>query len=1509
MDFIDYVYFDKANYPNELPEVIPSRSVKLPGLKEHLQSVLGELLGSSFLYMMVDSTRQWLEDHSLDIVRVCEQNEDRASKDSNNVGVEKHVQEDRAEREKPETKATPKKAQVCRFFKQNKCKFGSKCHNLHPGFQTQTLPTQNDLARLSDSASACASQASIPSKEETETASQEGKKAPLRQAADVISRILWDPDLNTEDFSIGYLDRFVGIIEKPFKAFNWEDLASVGVNVLAVPKHRIQYFKYRDEIIWDKRSQLDNVFGSRGGKVITDIVPASKPSESDEIESGKTDTSDTTKPTPDVEIRLIEDDTTAGKVVYNDRDRPTHFVCIKIHNAQVLANVDVILKHIRSCAPDMASGCLSLEALHVTLCMLRIESESQAQAAQEVLRNLQRSFVQILPPSTEIEFTGVGNFHGRLLYAKVADNRGLSKAVSLLMEQLQTAGVRTPGNFSEYTPHMTLLKLSRPMQREAHTATIVPALYSKFTDMAIGRQKIDTLHLCSTSGPKVDGFYQTLMTLPCSLVCLPPSFKSIVAERICTLADREEITSAVKDSLLKGLDYNEVKSVSFDHTIKEVEKLNSKKNSSITNSSHVVVLRGVPGSGKSYLAHQCAEYHKDPTQVTICSADKFLTSESTGEYSFSTSQVHKAHLRCFDYFLEAILEQKRLIVVDNTNSQIWEYQAYVYICDLLSVPYTILEVPCLDTQMLEMYRSRCIHNLNRAASLSMYERWQKDARATIVPPCVSYPTLRKAEKEQSFSLLSLCSPSGDLMESSEPVVAWYTAVFINKESQWALLNHFSPTHPELLADHVTLSFAPSLNSLLHTKIGKRVKVKVVSVVDDKNIQAAVVVLPRGLSSRNQYPHITLSKESHAFAKDSNQLLESRKYVPMKDREIILEGVIGVSVRNGEHEGADSCVILSNVDYHKTLPRMSFSASTAEQDTQLPDHISICTGTQKVTQLFVFDFDLTLFDSADPKDGREIYERATGKVWPHRGWLGQPESLMPPLSVLPGPALADYRDHEGRAGSMTVVVTARIERTRKAVEKVLEEVQVYPDAVYFKADSSSATETSPQYKARVIKKLIAENKDVTSVKFWDDKADNLTAVKDLASEFPNVRIETINASKIVPNKHESALYSDLVLCGSHLSSQYNSAATLGIEFLTTQYCKMIGYQGNPRDVCLVFGSFPIGRRSDIDMCCLLQSPASPFDCIERFAKQLEDCGLTYIHKGMSSRCPRLKVKLFFDCAPPVAYDIIFAVVENDLTSPNQLVDLSSLKPVDQRSKIALTGPNYLKQVIEAIDGKMSVGEFGMVVEMTVKILRAFRQKGNAYHCIRTFHIVRLLMEYVRSPKFSQLKESNSDEIFKNFIASASEIFPAKWQKLFGDFVPKQYIPRIIDVFASATDKLRAPPPEKPLSSDVFYSDINSRPSFPPVAYSTVSLSLCGSDKPSLWKLASLCEARLQTCTRKLLDAGIDVVPDGNDSYEKFSFAVPQVNSTSNAFKSIFKQLTDELEVHEQKSIAFIEVHIC
>jgi uncharacterized protein (UPF0248 family) len=109
-------------------------------------------------------------------------------------------------------------------------------------------------------------------KKKTEDKPVSSKLPSLRTAEDVISRICWDADLDKEAFTVGYLDRFLGVVEKEFHLLSWEDIASVDYNTLAIPKHRIQYFKYKKMKVWDKNERLDYVFGSCGSeKTIQDV--------------------------------------------------------------------------------------------------------------------------------------------------------------------------------------------------------------------------------------------------------------------------------------------------------------------------------------------------------------------------------------------------------------------------------------------------------------------------------------------------------------------------------------------------------------------------------------------------------------------------------------------------------------------------------------------------------------------------------------------------------------------------------------------------------------------------------------------------------------------------------------------------------------------------------------------------------------------------------------------------------------------------------------------------------------------------------------------------------------------------------------------------------------------------------------------------------------------------------------------------------------------------------------
>ncbi|KAL4831899.1 hypothetical protein H8958_017212 [Nasalis larvatus] len=137
--------------------------------------------------------------------------------------------------EAPATEPAPPPA--CRFFLEGRCRFGARCRQPHPG---------------------------TPAPPDREAQPEAGaKKPPLRTAADVIQRIRWDPRLDPADFSVGYVDRFLGVREEPFGAFCWDEpLAALGPGVLAVPQHRVRFFRFRGRLVWDRASRTDLFFGS-----------------------------------------------------------------------------------------------------------------------------------------------------------------------------------------------------------------------------------------------------------------------------------------------------------------------------------------------------------------------------------------------------------------------------------------------------------------------------------------------------------------------------------------------------------------------------------------------------------------------------------------------------------------------------------------------------------------------------------------------------------------------------------------------------------------------------------------------------------------------------------------------------------------------------------------------------------------------------------------------------------------------------------------------------------------------------------------------------------------------------------------------------------------------------------------------------------------------------------------------------------------------------------------------
>lgn len=130
----------------------------------------------------------------------------------------------------------------------------------------------------------------------------------------------------------------------------------------------------------------------------------------------------------------------------------------------------------------------------------------------------------------------------------------------------------------------------------------------------------------------------------------------------------------------------------------------------------VVIMRGLPGSGKGYWIDG------NIPDTEVVSADHYFIDPDTGEYVFDPSQLPDAHAQCLrDFISLVVVRREPVIVVDNTNTSLVEMAPYIATAMAYDYDVRIVHVECED---LELCAERNVHGVPLDAIINMDRRWE-----------------------------------------------------------------------------------------------------------------------------------------------------------------------------------------------------------------------------------------------------------------------------------------------------------------------------------------------------------------------------------------------------------------------------------------------------------------------------------------------------------------------------------------------------------------------------------------------------------------------------------------------------------------------------------------------------------------------------------------------------------------------------------------------------------------
>jgi predicted kinase len=132
---------------------------------------------------------------------------------------------------------------------------------------------------------------------------------------------------------------------------------------------------------------------------------------------------------------------------------------------------------------------------------------------------------------------------------------------------------------------------------------------------------------------------------------------------------------------------------------------------------YLILMRGLPGSGKSTMARRIAKARR----AIICSTDDFWI-EKDGQYRFNPEFLQEAHKWNLERTQKALIKGQS-VIVDNCNHRLLHMEPYLKIAKRYKAKINIILAPLNDEQT-DFLHYNTMHNIPLEAIQKMRKEWE-----------------------------------------------------------------------------------------------------------------------------------------------------------------------------------------------------------------------------------------------------------------------------------------------------------------------------------------------------------------------------------------------------------------------------------------------------------------------------------------------------------------------------------------------------------------------------------------------------------------------------------------------------------------------------------------------------------------------------------------------------------------------------------------------------------------